>query len=81
MLIILAQAEFSYRKLQSAHLHLLCFTPLPSTSHVGHVQALPVGAQAEAGLSGAHSDRPEEAEEEKPGEALIQVRDQRERGE
>lgn len=30
MLIILAQAEFSHRKLQAAHLHLLCFAPLPS---------------------------------------------------
>lgn len=50
-------------------------------SHAGHLQALSVGAQAEAGLSGALSDRPEEDQEEKPGKALVQVWDQRERGE
>lgn len=42
-------------------------------SPVGHLQALSVRAQAEAGLPGALSDRPEEAQEEKPGKALIQV--------
>lgn len=47
----------------------------------GHLQALSVRAQVEAGLAGSLSDRPEEAQEEKPGKALIQVRDQRERGE
>lgn len=48
---------------------------------VGHLQALSVRAQAEAGLPGADSDRPEEAPEEKPRKALIQVRHQGERGE
>ena len=42
-------------------------------SPVGHLQALSVRAQVEAGLPGALSDRPEEAQEEKPGQALIQV--------
>lgn len=51
------------------------------TSPAGHLQALSVRAQAEAGLPGALTDGPEEAPEEKPGEALVQVRDQRERGE
>lgn len=51
------------------------------TSPSGHLQALSVRAQAEAGLPGALPDGPEEAQEEKPGEALVQVRDQRERGE
>ena len=50
-------------------------------SLVGHLQALSVRAQGEAGLPGALSDWPEEAQEEKPGKALIQVWDQRERGE
>lgn len=47
----------------------------------GHLQALSVRAQGEAGLPGALPDGPEEAQEEKPGKAIIQVRDQRERGE
>lgn len=47
----------------------------------GHLQALPVGAQGEDGPPGALSDGPEEAEEEEPGKALVQVRDPRERGE
>lgn len=56
----------------------MCLTCLTS---VGHLQALSVRAQAETGLSGALKDRTEEAQEEKPGKTLIQVRDQRERGE
>ena len=54
---------------------------LSRQTSVGHLQALSVRAQAEAGLPGALAVRPEEAQEEKPGKALIQVRDQRERGE
>lgn len=58
---------------------LLCFCC--HVCHTGHLQTLPVGAQNEARLLGKISDRPEEAEEEKSGEAVIQVRNQRERGE
>lgn len=54
---------------------------LTCQSHVGHLQALSVRAQAEAGLPGALKDRPEEAQKKKPGQAPIQVREQRERGE
>lgn len=50
-------------------------------SYVGHLQALSLRAQAEAGLPGALKDRPEEAQKKEPGKALIQVRGQRERGE
>lgn len=54
---------------------------LTCQSYVGHLQALSVRAQAEAGLPGALKDRPEEAQKKKPRKALIQVRGQRERGE
>lgn len=54
---------------------------LACQSYVGHLQALSVRAQAEAGLPGALKDRPEEAQKKKPGQALIKVRAQRERGE
>lgn len=57
---------------------VMCLTCQTS---VGHLQALSVRAQAEAGLPGALKDRPEEAQEEKPGKTLIQVWNQRERGE
>lgn len=49
--------------------------------YAGHLQALSVGAQDEAGLAGPLQDGPEEAEEEKPREELVQVRGQGERGE
>lgn len=39
----------------------------------GHLQALSVRAQGETGIPRPFSDRPEEAQEEKPGKALIQI--------
>lgn len=58
-----------------------CRVNLVSPMYAGHLQALSVGAQDEAGLAGPLQDGPEEAEEEKPGEELVQVRGQGERGE
>lgn len=57
-----------------------CHINLVSPTYAGHLQALSVWAQAEAGLTGPLKDGPEEAEEEKPGEELVQVRGQGERG-
>lgn len=54
---------------------------LTFTCQTGHIQALSVRTQSQTGLPGALQDRPEEAAQEKPGEALLQVRVQRERGE
>lgn len=52
-----------------------------SPTCAGYLQALSVRAQDEAGLAGPFQDGPEEAEEEKPGEELVQVRGQGEWGE
>lgn len=58
-----------------------CRVNLMSPTYTGHLQALSVRAQDEAGLAGPLQDGPEEAEAEKPGEELFQVRGQGERGE
>lgn len=58
-----------------------CHVNLVSPTYAGHLQALSVWAQDEAGFPGPLQDGPEEAEEEKPGEELVQVRGQGERGE
>lgn len=50
-------------------------------SPLGHIQKIPVRTQVQAGQSGPVAVWPEEAPQEKPGQAFLQVWSQGERGE